>query len=251
MAHYLLLILLPAFWAAPAVAQKKESTPCAILLHGITKDSRSMQPIRQALLAEGFYVANIDYPSRKHPIETLAEIALPEGLERCKRVGASPVNIVAHSMGALLVRQYFEHRDAAELHRVVMLGPPNQGSRLGNFLSCIPWIKDVNGPAGKQMGVDENSIPSRLGPITFPTGVIAGTRSWNPLFAVIIKGNDDGIVGVPSTYVPGVCARTIKPVTHDGLTSDERVIEEVLWYLQHGQFKAPDAEYFSCGGQER
>ncbi|MFV8780811.1 alpha/beta fold hydrolase [Microbulbifer sp. SA54] len=232
-----------------ARSEEPDQVPCVILLHGITKDRTSMEPIAQALLAQGFYVANIDYPSRQYPIQVLAEMAVPRGLAACERAGAAPVHFVAHSMGALLLRQYFAQRSAQQVRRVVMLGPPNRGSRLGNFLSCIPWIKDINGPAGKQMGVDEHSVPSQLGPLPFPAGVIAGTRSWNPLFAAIIEGDDDGIVGLPSTYVQGVCARVVKPVTHDGLTSDKRVIEEVVRYLRAGKFKAPDAEYFSCEGQ--
>lgn len=56
-------------------------------------------------------------------------------------------------------------------------------------------------------GGDPDSVPSWLGPIPFATGMIAGTRSFNPLFTAIIDGDDDGRVGLPSTYVEGVCVR--------------------------------------------
>lgn len=237
-----------ASFPAVAAAQTSEPTPCAILLHGITKGRESMAPLAQALLENGYYVVNLDYPSRKQPIEQLAASTIPRGLAACKQAGASPINFVVHSMGSLLLRQYYAQRSAGEVHRAVMLGPPNRGSRLGNFLSCIPWIKDLNGPAGKQMGVDPQSVPSQLGPIPFATGVIAGTRSYNPLFAAIIRGDDDGRVGVPSTYVQGVCARMTLPVTHGGLTEDRRVAPEVLRYLRSGRFSVDEAEYFSCAG---
>ena len=233
-----------------AAAQQSDPTPCAILLHGITKGSESMAPLAQALIAGGYYVVNLNYPSRKQPIEQLATSTIPRGLAACKQAGAHPINFVAHSMGSLLLRQYYAHHSAAEVHRVVMLGPPNRGSRLGNFLSCIPWIKDLNGPAGKQMGVDARSVPSRLGPIPFATGVIAGTRSFNPLFAAIIEGDDDGRVGLPSTYVEGVCARVTFPVSHGALTDDQRIAPEVIHFLRHGRFTAAEAEYFSCTEQQ-
>lgn len=220
--------------------------PCAILLHGITKDSSSMADVAQALSGRGYHTVNLDYPSREDPIEVLATETIPRGLAACKDAGAQPVHFVAHSMGGLLVRYYFENRDVSDIASVVMLGTPNQGSRLGNFLSCIPWIKDVNGPAGKQMGIDPRSVPSRLGPVRFPLGVIAGTRSFNPLFAAIIDGDDDGRVGLPSTYVEGTCARVTYPLTHDALSDDPRVIDQVVSYLETGNFAGEDVETFPC-----
>nr|WP_305121459.1 alpha/beta fold hydrolase [Microbulbifer elongatus] len=216
------------------------------MIHGITKDSRSMASIAAALSEAGFHTVNLDYPSRQHPIETLAEMAIPVGLNACREANAAPLYFVTHSMGALLLRQYYEHRKTSDIARVVMLGPPNQGSRLGNFLSCIPIIKDVNGPAGKQMGVDERSLPNRLGPVNFPVGVIAGTRSYNPLFSAIIHGDDDGIVGLPSTYVAGVCTRIQFALTHDQLTRDGRVTEQVVNYLRRGAFEGAEIEHFEC-----
>ena len=220
--------------------------PCAILLHGITKDSASMADMARALSDRGYHTVNLDYPSREHPIEVLATETIPRGLAACEDAGAQPVHFVAHSMGGLLVRYYFEKRDVSDIASVVMLGTPNQGSRLGNFLSCIPWIKDVNGPAGKQMGIDPRSVPSRLGPVRFPLGVVAGTRSFNPLFAAIIDGDDDGRVGLPSTYVEGTCARVTYPLTHDALSDDPRVIEQVVTYLETGTFAGDGVEHFSC-----
>ncbi|MBY6211603.1 alpha/beta hydrolase [Microbulbifer agarilyticus] len=241
------LILSPLMSISAAAQQAPSPSPCAILLHGITKDASSMTDIENALRDAGFYTVNLDYPSKKHPIETLAEMTVPRGLQACKKAGAAPVYFVAHSMGSLLLRQYFDQRDPSVIERAVMLGPPNQGSRLGNFLSCIPIIKDVNGPAGNQMGIDERSLPSRLGPVRFPLGVIAGTRSFNPLFSAIIDGNDDGIVGVPSTYVEGTCARVTYPLTHNGLTGSQQVIDQVVSYLTEGRFVGEEVEYFGCG----
>ncbi|WP_299594103.1 alpha/beta fold hydrolase [uncultured Microbulbifer sp.] len=226
--------------------EQQAARPCAILIHGITKDSSSMEAIASALDDAGFHTVNLDYPSKKYPIETLAEMTLPRGISACDQAQASPLYFVTHSMGGLLLRQYYENRVVDDVARVVMLGPPNQGSRLGNFLSCIPIIKDVNGPAGNQMGIDERALPNRLGPVKFPLGVIAGTRSWNPLFSAIIRGNDDGIVGLPSTYVEGTCERITYPLTHNGLTGSPQVIDQVVNYLVNGHFAGNETEYFDC-----
>ena len=246
-------VLLLAGLCGPLQAQQhitrapaETAAPCAILVHGITKDSSSMADMARALSDRGYHTVNLDYPSREHPIEVLATETIPRGLAACEEAGAQPVHFVAHSMGGLLVRYYFEKRDVSAIASVVMLGTPNQGSRLGNFLSCIPWIKDFNGPAGKQMGIDPRSVPSRLGPVRFPLGVVAGTRSFNPLFAAIIDGDDDGRVGLPSTYVEGTCARVTYPLTHDALSDDPRVIDQVVTYLETGTFAGDGVERFSC-----
>ena len=245
----LVSVLFPPTLSAAELRSAETTRPCAILIHGITKDSTSMESIAAALSDAGFFTVNLDYPSKKHPIETLAEMTVPRGITACKEAGAAPLYFVTHSMGGLLLRQYYERRETGDIARAVMLGPPNQGSRLGNFLSCIPIIKDVNGPAGKQMGIDERSLPSRLGPVKFPLGVVAGTRSFNPLFSAIISGDDDGIVGLPSTYVKGVCSRVHYPLTHDQLSRDSRVIEQVVSYLTSGKFTGEKIEYFDCDSE--
>ena len=245
----LVSVSFPSTLSAAESRSAETARPCAILIHGITKDSTSMEGIASALHNAGFHTVNLDYPSKKHLIETLAEMTIPRGIAACEEAGAKPVHFVAHSMGGLLVRYYYEKRDVSDIANVVMLGTPNQGSRLGNFLSCIPWIKDVNGPAGKQMGIDERSLPSRLGPVKFPLGVVAGTRSFNPLFSAIISGDDDGIVGLPSTYVKGVCSRVHYPLTHDQLSRDTRVIEQVVSYLTSGNFTGEKIEYFDCDSE--
>ncbi|WP_051687273.1 triacylglycerol lipase [Microbulbifer sp. HZ11] len=240
------LALLVSAHSAYANSHDRPEKPCVVLIHGITKDSRSMEAIAAALREAGFHAVNLDYPSREFPIETLADMTIPLGINACKEAGAAPLHFVTHSMGGLLLRQYYEHRDANEIARAVMLGPPNQGSRLGNFLSCIPVIKDVNGPAGKQMGIDERSLPSRLGPVKFPLGVIAGTRSFNPFFSAIISGDDDGIVGLPSTYVEGTCARVTYPLTHNGLTGSAQAIVQVVTFLKSGKFSGPEVQNYAC-----
>lgn len=43
-----------------------------ILLHGLARTSRCMNKAEKWLTAYGYKIINVDYPSRKHNIETLA-----------------------------------------------------------------------------------------------------------------------------------------------------------------------------------
>ena len=239
------LILL--FATLPARAADTQ-TECVILLHGLTKDSTSLQPLQRQLIDAGFYVANIDYPSRQFPIAELAPLAINAGLEKCLRVNAHPINFVTHSLGGILVRFFYEHRSAENVHRVVMLAPPNHGSLVGDLLDHIPIIKDINGPAGRQLGTGADSVPLQLGPLRFDAGIIAGNHSLNPFTSALLRGQDDGRIAVQSAQADAMCAFLVLPQTHGGIVADRDAMRQTVQYLRWGFFSGEAAQQFDCAG---
>jgi pimeloyl-ACP methyl ester carboxylesterase len=205
-----------------------------------------MQQLAETLMAKGYQVVNIDYPSREKPIEELAEIAIPQGLAACRDSGAEPVNFVTHSLGGILVRQYYSRHESESLKRVVMLGPPNQGSEVVDNLKDVPGFKLINGPAGRQLGTGDNSLPNRLGPVNFELGVIAGTKSFNLILSNYLPNPDDGKVSVDRTKVDGMCSFAALPATHTFMMKNGEVIEEVVHFLREGRFASPQAQVVDC-----
>ena len=70
-----------------------------ILLHGLTRSSRSMKRIEESLSDYGYRVINVDYPSTEHPIEYLADNVLSDVIVRCeigvrKVLGATETDIL-------------------------------------------------------------------------------------------------------------------------------------------------------------
>jgi Alpha/beta hydrolase family len=226
----LTLCLLMANGAAWAV-------DCVVLLHGLARTSSSMSKMEEALREEGYATANIDYPSRDHEIAELAEIAVGQGLASCRAIdGVEKIHFVTHSLGGILLRQYLSSSSIAELGRVVMLGPPNQGSRASDEMQNVPGFDWLNGPAGYQLGKGENSVPLALGPVEFELGVIAGNRSIDPITSAVLVNPDDGRVSVEDTKVEGMDDFIVVEHSHAFMMRMRRPIELTKTFLRTGSF---------------
>lgn len=236
----------PAHAVEAAATDVRVATPpeCVILLHGLGRTYRAMEPLAQALAAAGFVAINVDYESRAHALEELAVAAVGQGLQRCRAAGASPVHFVTHSMGGLLVRYYLANRALPDLARVVMLAPPNQGSEVADALRDSEWFRRLNGPAGTQLGTGPDGIAATLGPVAYPVGVIAGSEVafYDAWLAAWIPGDNDGKVAVERTRVEGMSDFLVLPVTHTFIVSDDEAIEQTLHFLREGRFRSDLAQ---------
>ena len=73
--------------------------------------------------------------------------------------GCARIHFVTHSLGGILVRSYLKRNPFARLGRVVMLGPPNQGSEVIDHIGSWRIVRELNGPAGKELGTGSASTP--------------------------------------------------------------------------------------------
>ena len=79
----LLLALLLLLTPLSAVADD-----CVILLHGLARSAASMEKMQHNLQQANYRVVNVDYESRKHPLDRLAEMAINAGLQQCRSQSA-------------------------------------------------------------------------------------------------------------------------------------------------------------------
>lgn len=229
--HILSLALLLPF---PAYSQD-----CVILLHGLARSADSLDNIEQALQPI-YKTINVDYPSTRKNLKTLAQQHIPPALEQCRDSGK--IHFVTHSMGGLLLRQHLSHNEINNPGRVVMLGPPNQGSHVVDELKGMPGFEALNGPAGMQMGTSDKDAPQQLPAANFELGIIAGTRSVNPILSTLLPNPDDGKVSVEYTKLKGMQDHISLPVTHTFMMNNQEVIRQVLWFLKNGGFERVDAD---------
>jgi len=209
---------------------------CVILLHGLARTSLSMEPLAWSLEESGYLVANIDYPSREHRIEELAPLAVEAGLRECANIGGSRIHFVTHSLGGILVRQYFSTHKLHSLGRVVMLAPPNQGSKAADAMRDVPGFDWLNGPAGYQLGKGEESVPLSLGTPNFEFAVIAADRSIDPVTSAVLDDPDDGRVSISDTRLEGMRDFQVVGTSHAFIMQKGEVFLLVRNFLAHGSF---------------
>ena len=215
--------------------------PTVVLVHGLGRTTRAMRPLERAALARGYRVLNVGYASRSHDVPAHAT-ALAASIGRDAPAG--PLLVVTHSLGGIVLRQAVASGElpAARVARVVMLAPPSEGSEVAEVLWHRPVLRHVGrrtlGPSGAALGTGAEALVRSLPPVPFELGVIAGTRSFNPLFSWLIPGPDDGKVGVARAAVPGMRAMITVPRSHTFLMASPDVIERTFTFLEHGRFDA-------------
>lgn len=213
-----------------------DSSECVVLVHGLNRSWRAMTPLAAALQEAGFSTANVDYPSQRGTIEELAPVVVGMGVAACRETGATTIHFVTHSMGGILLRYQHEQEPIVDIGRVVMLGPPNQGSELIDQTREWPGIDVVNGPAGAQLGTGPDSVPSQLGPVSFPLGVIAGTATINVLASAMLPDEDDGKVTVARTQVEGMRDFLVVDDSHRFMLRSRTVLDNTVAFLRTGRF---------------
>jgi hypothetical protein len=191
-----------------------------VLLHGISRTSRSFRRMQTAIEASGFVTLNLDYASRRKALESLAEDIHP-AIELFASGIEGSIHFVGQSMGGLLARAYLARYRPKRLGRVVMLGTPNSGSEIADRLKNVLPYRAWFGPAGQQLITTRDAaLDAILPPVDYPVGVIAGDRSIHPISSVFLPKPHDVVIGV----------------SHPSLVRSRLAIEQTIAFLRHGRF---------------
>lgn len=213
----------------------KMSGEGVLLVHGITRSSKSMAGYRPPLEKAGYQVFPFDYPSTRVDLDTAADylhqvIESLDGIER--------LHIVAHSMGGLVTRTYrAKHRDE-RLLRVVLVGSPQNGAELADLArgNANGVFKTIFGPAGQQLVTDQEGFVKKLPTPDIEFAVIAGGHPPNG-FNPLIDGDDDGIVSVASTRLGGATDFLYVESLHLALNRNDTAHTAAVHFLKTGKLR--------------
>jgi len=177
-----------------------------VVIHGALRSQAGLWPIVWFLRRQGFDARAFGYATRR---ETLAQHGERlEGFIAGWLKGQVPgLGILTHSMGGLVARAYLARPGAqaqSRRQRVVMLAPPNQGAALAARMRGFRPFHWLYGAAAEELQPER---ASGLGapPASAELLILAGGRHGSEVgYSRRIPGNNDGLVGVAETALPGV-----------------------------------------------
>lgn len=204
-----------------------------------------MQPIERYLQQHGYQILNLDYPSTTLSLGDIVT-HLTDQITDFTQTPLRRVHFVGYSMGGLVIRALLAHHKPANLGRVVMLGTPNNGSKVANLVQNWRLYKKLYGPAGQQLITDQAAFASLFAPVDYPLGVIAGNLSIEPISSWVLGEPNDGKVSVASTKIDGMLDHVLIPVIHTLLPNSRRAHAHTLHFLQHGSFTTTQTQ--NCSG---
>lgn len=201
-----------------------------LTVHGLLAGCRSMRPLGDACRRGGYEVVDWGYPSLHGSIlhhaarlsRMVSDLASQDCVER--------LHFVTHSMGSVIARaailqSRMESRWAEKCGRIVMLAPPNSGSKLtriplGPFASWFPQLKELS--------EDADSFVCRLPPLRrMRVGVIAAKH--------------DFVVAPQSTHTQGQRDHATVGTTHQRLVRHPDAIEMTIDFLKTTRLHPPVA----------
>lgn len=208
-----------------------------VLAHGLGRSDWSMWMFAHRLESAGYKVCSLDYPTVGETVENVLAESTRQ-INACIE-SAPEVHFVGHSLGGLVIRAYLQSNKALletdRVGKVVLIGTPNKGSELADYLSDS-WVMKIGGGIGQALMTGHNSLGQSLDELDVNLGVIAGTKS-SGLTRHKFRGLNDGLVSVESTKLERMSDFITVEVNHAQMRYSSEVAEQTIHFLQHGRFR--------------
>lgn len=218
-----------------------------VALHGLLRTRQSMQGIGDYFHEHGNYtIVNFSYASTRNELDqharSFASVMQHLGPE------VTEINLVAHSLGNLVIRHYLgDQTNLAEgkhpdprIHRIVMLAPPNNGAEFARKFADNKIFQTIWGKTGLELANEWESLEPHLAIPECEFAVIAGGKGKPSGSNPILTGDDDFVVRVEETRLPGARDFRVFPVSHSSIMDDEHARECALQFFWHGYLVAED-----------
>jgi pimeloyl-ACP methyl ester carboxylesterase len=213
-----------------------------LVLHGLVRSRTAMGGIVNYLRerTEDATVLNVSYASSR---ESIREHAASLQHVIAHLDGVQDVSFVAHSLGNLVIRHYLadrrqlpERAQGPRVRRIVMLGPPNNGAALAEQFRNNPLFQTLWGTSGMELAEKWSAVQKHLATPACQFGIIAGGTGQDEGRNPLLQGDDDFVVSVDETRLPGAHDFIVVPAFHSMMMDQAEVREYTLRFLKHGYF---------------
>ena len=190
-----------------------------------------------------YHVFNVTYPTTRGSIGNHAQ-ALHSIISNLD--GIDTIHFVAHSLGNLVIRRYLgdttdpatgQMRDP-RIGRIVMLGrrtTARMAEVFGNN-NMSEWVLGKSAAEIRDFRDLAVQFPTPAGEFAVIAGGRGGAQGYNPWLA----GDNDLVVTVDSTRLPGAAEFAVLPVIHTLMMDDPTACEYTRSFLANGYFVAAD-----------
>lgn len=216
-----------------------------ILAHGLARTRGCWDPMKRAIAEKtGWQVIDFTYASTRKPMADHAA-ALRQLIE-----GLGPevttIHLAGHSMGNIVIRHYLgDTTDPAtgrqgdpRIGRIVMIAPPNQGSRVARVLQPTGVFSLTTGRSGVELGRDWKDLEPRLAVPAGEFGIIAGGKTdGGSGFHPVFRGPNDLTVSVEETKLAGAGDFLVQPWLHPTIMKQPDVVAATVRFLETGGFR--------------
>ena len=211
--------------------------PIVILLHGFAGVAIMNRPLAAMLRRAGYRPIDLGYQSWAKSLEQVCTHLGPR-LKAIDEASNAPIHFVAHSMGGLVARALIHRERPTNLGRVVMLGTPNGGSEIADFLHRQALLRIVLGQAAPALVTQRPAtVDAMLGVVDYPVGIIAGNKPLLPLtIGRLVPLPSDGKVSVASTRLAQATDHITLPLPHSLLPYHSAAQGQIRAFLEQGQF---------------
>lgn len=220
-----------------SVVDDQSGQEVVVMLHGLWRSVRAMQPMAKYLAGKGYTTVNVPYASFRDDLDEQVRAVIRE-IEPWIEEGKI-VHFVTHSLGGVVVKRLLDLLDAhkvKKIGRVVMLAPPHRGSEIVDWLRSSPLrgIKGVLGPAGEFLSSERMANQSEEFREGVEAAVIMGEKSALPFFRKLLDASNDGIVSVEKGRLLGIKEFKVVNADHTFISSDIVVLGLVAHFIEHG-----------------
>ena len=216
-----------------------------ILIHGLHQTAFIMRPLAKRLQAQGLDTHQYSYRSMRDGIQTNSQ-RLNKWLEQ-NHYPDQPIDLVGHSLGGLIIRDFVTQYPKWQIGRCVTLGTPHMGSICADYIWRLTpamvgksYLDALDGtvaplPEHITLGIIAGNRPYGLGQVFLQYHNRKLRKADTPLLDEYLV--HDGTVYLKETKLDAATDHLIMPVSHTGMLIDNNVAKQTEYFLQHGQFK--------------